>query len=117
VLSAPFTGYGVTVYPEGEHIRVVYEYLATMGMPRRDTIGYALDEIGRPQPLKVDAFTLRLGEWGRLRYNGRHSGDCAWWYEKWVVNVGFFGQERPMWPTAFLDSPPSARYSQMADLW
>ncbi len=107
------TEQGVTIYPGEGSIRVVYEYDSRLGVPRRDAIGHAPDETGRHRPLQYEAFVLRSGEWGRLKYNGRHTGEEGWWYDKWVFNIGLF----PRWsPDIFLDTPPCASYSQMARL-
>ncbi len=53
---------------------------------------------------KTKAFSLSEGEWGRIRYNGRHSDmDGYWGYDKWVWNVGLFSS---ISPSAFLETEP-----------
>jgi hypothetical protein len=92
-------------------VRVTYH-------PRRPSyLGYARDDSGEYRPGGLEALALRLGEWGRVRYNWRHGATVSvddWWYDLWVVNVGFFTEWRA---DAFLESPPSKVYSQLSRLW
>ena len=53
----------------------------------------------------------RMGTWGRIRYNARHSdSDGRWWYDQHVFNIGFFAQASPR---IFLDTEPAHVYSKL----
>jgi hypothetical protein len=97
--------------PDGAGIvRVTYH-------PRRPTyLSYARDQSGDYRPGGHEALALRMGEWGRMRYNWRHGATVSvddWWYDQWVVNVGFLTELRP---AAFLGGPPSKIHSQLSRL-
>jgi hypothetical protein len=91
-------------------VRVTYH-------PRKPTyLSYARDDSGEYRPGGHEALALRIGEWGRVRYNWRHGATVSvddWWYDLWVVNVGFFTELRA---DAFLESPPNRVYSQLSRL-
>lgn len=92
----------ITVHPpEDGAVRVEFQWSLGAGAPERAAY--------RPE-----ALLLRPGQWGRVRYNGRHAIDYGWTYEKWVLNVGVFAES--VAATVFLDSEPAQTYSQMADL-
>ncbi|HJQ25929.1 MAG TPA: hypothetical protein VKA60_18570 [Blastocatellia bacterium] len=94
----------VTITPQADAVMVAYEYsFKCAGMPRREPF---------PGTGAKNDFTLRLGQWGRVRYNGRFAED-EWRYEKVVINVGFF--ERLL-PDAFLASSPTHEISRLASL-
>lgn len=91
-------------------VRVTYN-------PRRPTyFPYARDQTGDYRPGGQKALALRLGERGQVRYNWRHGATVSvddWWYDQWVVNVGYFTGLRA---DAFLVDPPGKVYSQLARL-
>jgi hypothetical protein len=60
---------------------------------------------------------VRVNEWAQIIYNGRHAEACcgsAWYYEKTVVNVGWF---ETLEPDAFTRRPPDQRYTVLSRLW
>lgn len=90
-------------------LRVTYQ-------PRRPAhLTYARDQSGEYRPGGQEALALRLGEWGQIRYNWRHHTlyDGDWWYDLWVVNVGYFTE---LHTDAFLGDAPSKVYSQLSRL-
>lgn len=64
-------------------------------------------------------FTVRAGEWGRVRYNWRYSAGQSWSYEggwrysKTVVNIGLFDQPQA---EVFIGTTPTHEASRMRDL-
>jgi hypothetical protein len=65
-------------------------------------------------------FTVRTGEWGRVRYNRRYSFmrdgwnyEGGWRYARTVVNIGLFGELRA---DRFTGTAPTYEVSRMADL-
>ena len=94
-------------------VRVRFEYDHHKGgAPARRMV----DPTGNLSPLSQEAFTLRLGEWGRVSYNGRfsHADTGEWWYEKVICNVGLSLRPPADW---FSHGAPNYLYSQMAELW
>lgn len=80
-------------------LAVAYQYDRTQGAPERHS-------------QRIEALNLSPGQWGRIRYNGRHSDwEAHWWYEKWVWNVGLFGVASP---SVFLATKPIKVASYMA---
>jgi hypothetical protein len=103
----------VVLAQEAEVVRVRFEYIpGSGGAPAREMF----DPSGDRLPLSEEAFTLRLGEWGRVSYNGRFS--CVdtgnWWYTKVVCNVGLSLRPAPDW---FTQGAPDHVYTRMAELW
>lgn len=72
----PSTG-GITLALEDSVLHVAYQWDWSQGAPERYS--------GR-----VAALSLQPEQWGRVRYNGRHSGESSWWYEKWVYKSACF---------------------------
>ena len=58
-------------------------------------------------------FQLQLGNWGRVVYNGRHSDDRGWWYEKVVANVALLVKFDSQ---VFLRDTPAHELNEMAEL-
>jgi hypothetical protein len=92
----------VTIGRDGEgHALAEYRYTMAGGAPERASI-----------PRTV--LTLAPGQWGRVRYNGRHNASVptGWLYHKTVINLApvavFTG-------TPFLGGP-TREFSDMADL-
>jgi hypothetical protein len=93
---------------EDGKLSVDYQWTVAAGMPARYP--------------RRDVLVVSPGQWGRIRYNERHSpsytfncwGEGEWWYEKWVFNIGLFTtlSSRP-----FLDTMPAKVYSAMDHLW
>lgn len=81
------------------------------GAPARRSPGPS----GRLAPL-THTLAIRLGQWARIRYNGRFSDmDTGnWWYERHTFNIGFLAEVNPQ---VFIATCPSEEYSQLADLW
>jgi hypothetical protein len=98
------------VYPrlEDGKLSVDYQWTTTAGSPARYP--------------RRDVLVLSPGQWGRIRYNERHSPDWSfncwgkgeWWYEKWVFNIGLF---TTLSSRLFLDTMPIKIYSAMDPLW
>ena len=92
---------GVSIDFANGTLSVFYQYDTSQGAPER----YAR---------KIEALKLTKGLWGRVEYNGRHSGaEGYWWYEKWVYNIGLFSHPSV---SAFTESEPTKIFSQMAHL-
>lgn len=92
---------GVSLAVDADTLYVSYQYSMSLGAPER----YAR---------KIEALRLSLNQWGRVCYNGRHSGyEGYWWYEKWVYNVGLFSSP-PL--SVFLTTKPVKVFPQMAHL-
>ncbi len=71
--------------------------------------------LGAPaRTVPFEIFSLALGEWGQVRYNGRFSWNGGWKYEKWVYNIGLFPGIIPANP---FQGSPARSYSNLADLW
>src|SRR5262245_43942324 len=70
----------VRVVVDDSRVQVIWRYdPGYIGAPERDE--------GPPK----EAFVVSLGQWGRVRYNGRLTSDeGGWWYRKVVLNVGIF---------------------------
>ncbi len=83
-----------------KQVRVDFEWHRLMGAPARPPI--------------QDIFSLHLGEWGRVRWNGRSALDETWSYGKWVFNIGFFPS---LTTNIFMATEPTFRHSEMAVLW
>jgi hypothetical protein len=68
---------------------------------------------GRSVPLIP--LVLRMGEWGQLRYLGRHAGIWSSYhvYKKYVYNIGWL---QDVSPRLFIDSEPHHRYDSMPDV-
>jgi hypothetical protein len=83
-----------------QRLQVDYQWTSDAGMPARYP--------------RRGVLTLQPGQWGRVRYNARirlTGHDCsAWWYEKWVFNIGLFPV---LAARAFLDSEPIKIHSEM----
>jgi hypothetical protein len=101
----------VRVVSEGDFLLVRYEYEDGWGggAPAKVTF----DAAGNRLLLNEEAFRLRIGEWGRVSYNGRLSciDTGSWWYEKHVFNVGLVLRAPEDW---FTRCKPDHEYSQMA---
>jgi hypothetical protein len=103
----------VRLVPEGDVLRILFEYGGhSGGTPAREMF----DAAGNCLLLNEEAFRLRVGEWGRVSYNGRFS--CVdtgnWWYEKHIFNIGMVLRAPEDW---FAQSKPHHVYSRMAQLW
>ena len=103
----------VRVISEGDLLHVRFEYNREKGgASARETF----DAVGNRLSLNEEVFRLKVGEWGRLSYNGRFS--CAdageWWYEKHVFNLGMDLRVPEDW---FTRGKPDYAYSQMEQLW
>ncbi len=87
----------------GDTLNVYYQWDWKQGAPARSSY-------------KHEAFCVSIGEWGRVRYNGRLTDydNGTWWYEKWVYNIGLF-QSPPL--NVFLMTEPQHIYSQMGHLF
>ncbi len=59
------------------------------------------------------AFTLRPGEWGRVRCNRRLTVDVSWVYEQWTINVALTSRCPP---GIFEESEPDDVYERMSEL-
>jgi hypothetical protein len=107
-LTEPFACDCVAVRRVEGKLHVDFAWSMPAGMPERYS--------------RRDVLTLDDGEWGRVRYNSRHSpyhtvnGDelSEWWYEKWVFNISV---APALEPRVFLDTPPAKVYSAMDRLW
>jgi hypothetical protein len=100
------------VVREGDILLVRFEYDGWGGgAPTRETF----DAVGNRLLLNEEAFRLRVGQWGRVSYNGRFS--CVdygnWWYEKHVFNVGMALRAPEDW---FTRRQPDYTYSRTAQL-
>lgn len=102
----------VRVVSDGDILRVRFEYDGWSGAPTREMF----DAEGYCRLLNEEAFYLRVGQWGRISYNGRLSCPDTgnWWYEKHTFNVGMALRAPEDW---FTRSKPDYTYSQMARLW
>jgi hypothetical protein len=73
-----------------------------MGAPRRS--------------VPLTPLVLRLGEWGQLRYLGRHQ--VTWGtqhvYQKYTFNIAW---RRDVSPRIFVETEPHHRYDSMPDVW
>ncbi|GAB5407292.1 MAG: hypothetical protein Aurels2KO_55230 [Aureliella sp.] len=67
-----------------------------------------------PHPF-TDVFTLAESQWGRLTYNGRFTAwnTGNWWYEKSVVNIGWFANIDFQ---QFVKTAPTYDFAEMAHL-
>ena len=94
---------GVSLAFAGDVLNVYHQWDRSQGAPERSSY-------------KHKAFCVSIGEWGRVRYNGRLSldWDSYWSYEKWVYNIGLF-QSPPL--NVFLKTEPKHIYSQMGHLF
>ena len=63
---------------------------------------------------------LQVNQWCKVLFNGRFSsyryasGECDHWYEKWVLNIGYFSKIKS---GIFLNTEPIKTYSRMAHLF
>jgi hypothetical protein len=109
VEESPHRVLGVVVEQLGSEVRVSMDLdpaLGVRGAPARTGAIY-----GRPAP----HFLLQLGQFGRVRYNGRHSTyDYGWWYEKVVANVALLSQFDA---EIFLHVKPVYELKDLAALW
>jgi len=75
---------------------------------------YGLGAPARSVPLTP--LVLRLGEWGQLRYLGRHQ--VTWGenhvYKKYAYNIGWL---RDISPRIFVDTQPAHRYDSLPNVW
>jgi hypothetical protein len=75
------------------------------------------DTAGAPERWPHEAFALRPGQWGQLRYNGRFgpttSCGAVWWYRKEVFNIAFVD---PVNLNLFVATQPNFSKSEMARL-
>jgi len=94
-----------------EAIRVQYHWSRSAGgAPKRVRFSVT----GMERPLRKDVFSVSLGEWGRLEYNGRFSWDEAGWsYKHVVANAGLFLQ---LSADQFMGSKPVASWADLARL-
>ena len=102
----------VRVVAHNDILRVHFEYDGRSGgAPTREKF----DASGNRLLLKEEAFCLRVGEWGRVSYNGRFSCEETgnWSYKKTVFNIGMALRAPEDW---FTQSTPNHVYSQMAQL-
>ena len=100
----------ISVDWEGDRaVRLTYQWHPrSSGEPKREY----MDRSGNFVPVR-HTLTLAVGEWGRVRCNGRHRTWDDLWYSKCVYNVGLFSAFNPR---VFLDTEPNHTYSQMAML-
>lgn len=78
---------------------------------------YDSRDAGLPDRARTQADSaLGLNSWARVVFNGRYSMDWegGWWYEKKVVNVGFFST---LSETVFKDSAPEITIDRMTMLY
>jgi hypothetical protein len=102
--AVPLRVGAVQIEPGPAWVTVTFEYDArVVGRPFR----YA-----PPGGIPSTRFVLEVGQWGRVRYNGRFSDD-EWWYEQRVVNVGLFGH---LEPGVFIATEPRFTISELAHL-
>lgn len=93
---------GISLAFTGDALNVYYQWDRSQGAPERSSYRHK-------------AFCVSIGEWGRVRYNGRLSYyDGDWYYEKWVYNIGLF-QSPPL--NVFLKTEPKHIYSHMGHLF
>ena len=97
-----------------DEYRVNYRYdLHYRAIPPR----YQYDSTGTPMPLNEEAFTLHIGEYGRVVCNGRFVDiDLGWWwYEMEIVNIRVMPKDS-MHLDCFLSEEPKYIYKQIAFL-
>ena len=107
---------GVRVSFDGESLAARYQWKQELGAPGHRTQNAAGMFVPVHHSPAQQALELKIGEWGRILYNGRHSDhdDGRWYYSKHVFNIGLFLNPRP---DVFLASQPIKTYSKMALLW
>lgn len=90
---------------EDEKVSVTFSYNRNCGgAPERTSY-----------PRKV--LNLSVGNWGRIRYNGRFpQSEGPWVYHKTVFNIGYFKTVADISANLFLSEPPRT-FSEMADLY
>jgi len=92
----------VSLAVDADILTVFYQYRRGQGAPERYS-------------RRIEVLKLSLNQWGRVLYNGRHTGTEGYWcYEKWVYNVGLFSSPSP---SVFLTTEPVKAFTQMAHLW
>ena len=92
---------GVSLNFDKDILTVFYQYSRSQGAPERYS-------------RKIEALNLSLNQWGRVLYNGRHSGmEGYWWYEKWVYNLGLFSSPSP---SVLVKTEPIKVFTQMAHM-
>lgn len=92
---------GVIINPAAEAVLARFRYTFACGAPDRGWMQKTL--------------RIAANEWGQIIYNGRFSADEAgWWYEKHVINVGWF--ER-LTPHVFTREAPTHRFNASALLF
>ncbi len=110
-LNNPFA-LGCTKLELTDKLNVYYKYdEETGGIPPRI---YA-DHFGNLVPECKLAFTLKLGQIGKLKHNGRFTTrNNFWYYTEVTVNIGFL---RTYDQSFLISNQPQFEYEKLADLW
>ncbi|WP_169460974.1 hypothetical protein [Ktedonobacter racemifer] len=100
--ASPFHYDCLALSLEEQRLQVGLEWERSDGAPRRPAF---------PRP----EFALLPGQWLRVTYNLRTSGEDVWFYHKRVLNIGLF--ESACSRRVFLESEPTYTYENLAQLW
>lgn len=102
---------------EDGRLRIVFESPQPVESERW---GFVDLHVGAPARIAPRSpFALKCGEWGRIRYMGRHKQgfEGFTYYEKCVCNVAWLPANKVISLRLFLDIPISHHFDSMPDVW